>query len=133
MRRLLILVALSLVAGTAACRAPAGKETATPAAYPTRSSEGDISFRLTPRPWTAGRLILDVQADTHSGDLAELTWRDVMTLQVGSHVYRPVEATAFSGHHAQGSVTFDVPEAPDRFAVTMSGIRRMDALRFEWP
>lgn len=133
MKPLMFLVALSLVAVTVACGERDMEDTAASTTYQTRSSEGDISFRFTPQAWTSGRLVFDVLADTHSGDLAEVRLRDVVKLQVGSQVYLPVEATSLAGHHAEGSVTFEVAEAPTRFAVTVTGVRSMSALSFDWP
>ena len=126
-------VALSAVALALACRGSDSEPTNTPQTYQTRSSEGDISFRLTPRVSTPGRLMIDVGADTHSGDLAEVNLQAVVALHVGGQAYRPVEVSSFVGHHAEGSVTFDVPDTPDRFAITIAGVRNMKELRFEWP
>ena len=133
MRTLILAIGLGVILVTTSCSAPEGEQTPPPATYQTRSNEGDISFHLTPRPWASGRLILDVRADTHSGDLADVKLRDVVTLQVGNQVYSPVEATPLAGHHAEGSITFDVAQTPNRFTVTIKGVRSMGELRFEWP
>jgi hypothetical protein len=133
MRALILVIGLSVLAATTGCSSPDGKETPSATAYQTRSSEGEIAFEITPRPWKSGRLILDVRANTHSGDLAEVKLRDFATVDVGDQVYRPVDATSLAGHHAAGTVTFELPEAPKRFTVKMTGVRNIEELRFEWP
>lgn len=101
--------------------------------YQTRTNEGEVSFQLTPHARTNGTLVVDVQATTHSGDLAEVNLITAVTLLADGKTHRPVSATSLSGHHATGSVTFALASVPDRFTVTMTGIRRMDPLQFEWP
>lgn len=133
MRTVILVVGLSVLSLTTGCGSPAGTEAPSAAAYQTRSSEGEIAFEITPRPWKSGRLILDVRANTHSGDLAEVKLKDVVKLRVGDQTYRAVDATLLSGHHAAGTVTFEVPEAPKRFSVEMTGVRSMNDLKFEWP
>ncbi len=104
-----------------------------PGIYPTRTNEGVVSFQLTPHAPANGTLVVDVQATTHSGDLAEVNLGTAVTLQADGKTYQPASATALRGHHSTGSVTFTLAGMPDRFTVTMSGIRSMDPLRFEWP
>jgi len=133
MKTLILLIGLSVLSLTNGCSSPDGKETPSATEYQTRSNEGEISFEITPRPWKSGRLIVDIRANTHSGDLAEVKLQDVVKLQVGNQTYRPVDATLLSGHHAAGTVTFEAPEAPKRFTVEMTGVRNIEALRFEWP
>jgi hypothetical protein len=133
MKTLILVIGLSVLSLTNGCSSPDGKETPPVTAYQTRTSEGEIMFEITPRPWKSGRLIVDIRANTHSGDLAELKLQDVAKLQVGNQAYRPVDATSLSGHHAAGTVTFEVPEAPKRFTVEMAGVRSMMDLKFEWP
>jgi hypothetical protein len=101
--------------------------------YETRSSRGEIAFDLTPREPTDGRFTIEIRANTHSGDLTDLDLTKIVALEVGDKTYRPVSATTLSGHHSEGSVTFEIAHLPDRFAVTMTGVRKMGQLRFEWP
>ena len=107
--------------------------TAASGPYETRSSRGEISFDLTPREPADGRFTIDIRANTHSGDLADLDLRHIVALEAGGQIYRPASATKLGGHHAAGSVTFEIARVPDRFAVTIGGVRSMGALRFEWP
>ena len=123
MKALLLVVSLSTIAVTLACGARDAEKTSTPDTYQTRGSQGDISFRLTPRRATPGRLTIAIGADTHSGDLAEVHLRDAMALQANGQTYHPIEASSLAGHHAEGSVTFELPNMPDRFAMTITSVR----------
>jgi hypothetical protein len=80
-----------------------------------------------------GQLVLDLRADTHSGDLADLDLEALVALWVNGDSLRPVAATALAGHHSTGSVTFDPNGAPQGFAITIASVRGMEGLRFEWP
>jgi hypothetical protein len=126
---------LSLILGvllmSLTCTRSTQKADMTAAEYETTSS-GDIAFRLTPRR-SDGRLILDIQADTHSGDLSELNLKDLVVLRADGRSYRPVESASLTGHHAQGMVTFDVPGSIERFSITIAGVRGMSELTFDWP
>jgi len=130
MRSLACVVAAALVA-TVAYGSSAGTAAAGP--FETRRSTGDVSFEVTPRAPADGRFIFDVRADTHSGDLAELDLRRIVTLEAGGKTLRPTSATSLNGHHASGSVTFEMAAAPDRFTLKMTGVREMDPIEFTWP
>lgn len=101
--------------------------------YPTRNSEGDVSFALTPQAPAKGRFTVNVGADTHSGDLAEVDLRRVMVLHAAGKTYRPVTASTFSGHHGSGSVAFELEQVPTSFFITITGVRNMGELKFAWP
>ena len=107
--------------------------TAASGPYKTRSNRGEIAFDLTPREPANGRFTIDIRATTHSGDLADLDLSRIVALEAAGKTYRPASATKLSGHHASGSVTFDIASVPDRFTVKMTGVRNMGELRFEWP
>lgn len=98
-----------------ACSPPNDRQaSASPAAYRTKSSRGDISFDLTPRVTDDGQLVVDLGANTHSGDLADLDLEALVSLVVDGESRRPVAATALGGHHSTGTVTFDAD--PPRIA-----------------
>lgn len=101
--------------------------------FATKRTSGDISFALTPRTTADHALVVEVQADTHSGNLADLDLAQLFSLQIGGSVYRPVAATRLGGHHGQASVTFDVGPDLDRFTITIATVRGMAGQRLEWP
>lgn len=131
MRSLAIVLTVVILVGAVACSSSVSTAAAGP--YATRSSQGDIAFDLTPREPTEGRFIIDIRVNTHSGDLADLDLRKVAALEAAGSTYRPIEATSLSGHHSAGSITFEIQHVPEHFAVTLTGVRAMGDLRFEWP
>lgn len=124
-----LFIALLMVVAPA-CRS---QDSALPGAYPTRSSRGDISFDLTPRLTGDDQLVVNVRANTHSGDLADLDLKTLVSLQAEGRTHHPIAATGLRGHHAAGSVTFALDARPERFAITMATVRGMGEQRFEWP
>lgn len=105
----------------------------TPEGYATRSSEGEVSFQLTPQTVVNGKFTVNLRVDTHSGDLADLDLREAMTLHAADKTYKPVSGSSLSGHHATGSVAFDIERIPDSFFIIIAGVRNMKELKFEWP
>ena len=132
MRPLMLSLILGVLLMSLTCTRSTQEADTTAAEYETRTSSGDIAFRLTPRR-SGGRLILDIQADTHSGDLSELNLKDLVVLRADGRSYRPVESPSLTGHHAQGMVTFDVPGSSERLSITIAGVRGMSELTFDWP
>jgi hypothetical protein len=116
------------------CRSSGGgSSTSAPRSYQTRSNEGEVALELTPQVLADGTLKISVRATTHSGDLAELNLANALALNAEGKTYRPVSATPLAGHHASGSVTFALARIPDSFVVTVTGVRTMATLKFEWP
>lgn len=131
MRPLAIVLTVVMLVGAVACNSSVSTAAAGP--YETKSTQGVIAFDLTPREPAEGRFTVDIRANTHSGDLADLDLRKVAALEAAGRTYRPVEATSLSGHHSAGSITFEIQHVPEHFAVTLTGVRNMGTLRFEWP
>jgi len=126
MSRWLTLAVLALV--VVACRSSRGG-----GEFATRKSQGEVGIQLTPRAAAGGRLVLELRADTHSGDLATLDLGSLVTLESAGKTYRAVESSPLSGHHGTGSVTFELGVKPDRFTVVLGPIRGTAAQRFDWP
>jgi len=101
MLRFRILVLL-VVVNAVACKATdqsTGSES-----YATRSSSGSVAFELTPRGVQNGRFVIDLRANTHSGDLSEIDLKRGVVLRAGDKELRPAVASELSGHHAGGSI-----------------------------
>jgi hypothetical protein len=127
-----------LVLAVASCQSPgggAGEEAGGSAVVDLamKSSQGEVSFDLTPRSAPGGGLEVALRVNTHSGDLSQIDLRNVVALEAEGRTYKPVEASTLQGHHATGTVRFAVDDFPDRFVITISGVRGMPAQRFEWP
>lgn len=103
------------------------------AEFSTKRTAGDISFALTPRTTAENHLVVDVRADTHSGDLADLDLSQLVSVEIDGSVYQPIAATRLGGHHGSASVTFDIGVDLDRFTVAIGAVRGMDEQRLDWP
>jgi len=98
-----------------------------------KSSQGEVSVRLTPRGVEEGQFLVEVRVDTHSGDLADLDLQKATALRVEGRTYRPTKAVRLGGHHSSGTLAFAVPEAPAQFEIVISGVRSMADVTFRWP
>lgn len=130
MRHLHLLIvagAITLLSCSVNRGSPAGED------YATRSKEGDISFQLTPQAPVNGRMTVNLQADTHSGDLGEVNLRRAVALHADGKTYRPLSASPLSGHHASGTVVFEIERLPSKFSITITGVRKAGELKFDWP
>lgn len=125
-------VLIAVAALTSAACSPSGAESA-PVDLATKSTQGEVSFDLTPRTVPGEGIEVAVRVNTHSGDLADLDLRKAMVLEAGGQTFEPASATELTGHHAQSTVRFTLDEVPDRFAVTISGVRSLPPQRVEWP
>lgn len=133
MNRLVVALSLVLVTvGGVACRSPE-ESSELAAAYSTKSSRGDISFDLTPRMEGENELVIELRANTHRGDLADLELKSLMLLHANGEEKHPAAATELRGHHSSATVRFGVDGEPERFAVTIGPVRSMGEQRFEWP
>ncbi len=117
--------------GSGAPPADTTSKSAEPARYATRSVKGEVSLELTPQMTNQG-LVVTFHPETHSGDLADIDLAKVR-LEADGKTYEPLASKPMSGHHGDGSVTFDLKTAPQRFSITMGEVRGSGPLRFEWP
>jgi len=56
-----------------------------------------------------------------------------MALHIDGKTYTPSAAKPMSGHHADGSATFNPGSPPQSFDITLTGVRGASELRFQWP
>jgi hypothetical protein len=124
-------VLFALLAAIAACGRNQGSQSGS--GYATRASTGDIAFEVTPRGMVDGRFVIDIRANTHSGNLADLDLTKVLTLVVAGNQIQPVQADRLAGHHASSAVVFQVDSAPAQFELVVSGARALPDQRFQWP
>ena len=100
---------------------------------PARSSAGEVMFVLTPRAVSDGHFLVDVQVNTHSGDLAQLDLQAATELRVAGQTLRPVAPVTLRGHHARGRLEFALARAPDAYEIVIRGVRNMGDVTFRWP
>jgi len=126
----LIPMILALALLSTACRS--GADSSPNRAFATRQVGESVSFNVTPIVGEDGRLVIELRANTHSGDLATLNLKEAISLKVGEQTYTPVEAGTLSGHHASAKVVFEPEGRPEHFSVTIRGVRDMGDLNAKW-
>ena len=104
-----------------------------PNGYDAKSVSGEVSFSLTPRGIAEDHFVVDVHAETQSGDLSEFDMREAATLRTGGRTYHPTAATSLRGQRANGALQFPLTEAPADFEIIISGVRGMPAATLRWP
>ena len=100
---------------------------------PDRSNKGEVQFVLTPRDVKDGRFRVDVEVNTHGGDLAELNLQAATELRAEGKTLRPLEPVPLRGHHGKGRLEFQLDRLPDSFEIVIRGVRAMGDLTFRWP
>lgn len=63
-----------------------------------------------------------IALNTHSVDLSQFDLRELITLEYEGKILKPVSAPAVSGHHASGTVLFEMKEQKNNFLVRVRGI-----------
>lgn len=102
------------------------------AEYEPKVSEGRVTLELRPS-WADRRLRFELSANTHSGDLGSLDLLDLVELVVGDRRFRPTTAGRLSGHHARTTLSFDLAERPERFALEIRGVPDVPVRTLRWP
>ena len=85
-------------------------------------SEGDVTVDIQLLSKEDGQMSFSIVFNTHSVDLSQFDLQDLVTLEYGGNVLQPVSVPQLSGHHASGTVLFDVKEKADNFIVRVRGI-----------
>ena len=72
------------------------------------TSMGDVEIELKPHEITNGQLKVDISANTHSVELDQFDLKEIVTLEYGGELIKPISAPTLSGHHVSGTLVFDV-------------------------
>ncbi len=127
-------------AGNAPSDVPAAAATATASfkSITTGSTgPGEVSIELRPHEAKDGKLEVDISANTHSVDLSQFDLKQITTLEYDGKKLRPFSAPALSGHHASGTLLFDVAfnaeKDSEAFTITITGIPKVEERVFAWP
>lgn len=100
---------------------------------PSRSNQGEVMFEFIPRGVVDDHFQIEVRVNTHNGDLAALNLQEVAILRVGETVYRPSSPVRLGGHHAHGTLLFELNKVPQKFELVIKSVRSMGDLTFRWP
>lgn len=96
------------------------------------TEDGDVAIALTPQQFAGGILAIDIKADTHSVDLSPFDLAKITTLAANGKTYKPTSASALSGHHAGGTLRFNIKKAPQQFTIRIQGIPAQQQRIYQW-
>ena len=139
MRRILLLGLVLLTLFVLACSrsGDAGPAAASPV-LPAETlasgttSPGDVLLELTPRRLEGGQLDVEVQANTHSVDLAQFDLTELSTLKSQGKSFKPLAASSLSGHHSTGQLSFPVEGDLQGFRIVIRGVPLAETRVYEW-
>ena len=93
---------------------------------------GDVLIELTLISMPDGKLQFEMAANTHSIDLSQYNLMEMITLEYGGNVIKPISAPQLSGHHTSGNVIFNAGSDLKNFKVVIKGIPNVEERVFEW-
>ena len=96
------------------------------------TGSGDVSVELTPHEVSNGQLEVDIAVNTHSVTLSEFDLKEITTLEYDKKSIKPLSAPSLGGHHASGTLVFEVGKQVDEFKITIRGIPKVEERVFEW-
>ena len=100
----------------------------------TRESAGAAMVALTPKKFADGKLIVDIQVNTHSvNDLDKYDLTKIVSLDVGGKLAAPTSAPKLRGHHNSGQLVFPVAALPKAFTIKIQGLDQPAERAFSWP
>jgi hypothetical protein len=117
---------------TLAALAAAGTAHAQDVGYARQSSPGRVTLDVQP-VWRDAGLVVEIAANTHSVDLSGIDLAKAVRLRVDGKEVDATSATTLRGHHARGSVTFALAEAPQAFQITIRGVPDQPERVLRWP
>lgn len=128
-----VVLALLFIFSRGASTETTDSQRADDGAYATKTSQGEVTIELTPQKVQNGRLEIDMVMDTHSVALDTLNLKELITLEYNGQTTQPTSAPSFSGHHASGTVIFDVPQEPSTFKLLITGVPDVQVREIAWP
>lgn len=85
-------------------------------------SEGDVTVDVQLLSKEKGQILFSIALNTHSVDLSQFDLQELITLEYGSNILKPVSVPKLSGHHASGTVRFEATGQAPNFIVRVQGI-----------
>lgn len=100
--------------------------------YARQVSPGAVRLELTPE-WQDSALVVLIQAETQSGELAVINLKEQVRLAVDRQVYSPDAASTMRGRRAVAWVLFRLPQKPQQFAISIWKVPDSDLRILRWP
>ncbi len=85
-------------------------------------AQGEVTVDVTSLSQENGQAAFSIALNTHSVDLSQFNLEELITLEYAGKILKPVSAPAVSGHHASGTVLFEMKEKRNNFLVRVRGI-----------
>jgi len=95
------------------------------------TGSGDVSIEITPLGMEGNQLKLEISANTHSVDLSQFDLKEISFLEYNGKSINPVLAPSLDGHHASGTLVFDIDKDIKDFKLTIKGIPKVEERVFE--
>ena len=96
------------------------------------TDQNDVSISLTPKGFVDGKLSVEISANTHSVDLSQFDLKKITTLEFEDKIVNPIQAPTLSGHHASGTLVFDVGKEIKAFTITIKEVPAVEDRVFSW-
>ncbi|PIN87535.1 hypothetical protein COV12_03370 [Candidatus Woesearchaeota archaeon CG10_big_fil_rev_8_21_14_0_10_32_24] len=96
------------------------------------TNPGEVSVALTPKGIIKGSFVVDISANTHSVDLSQYDLSNLITLKYDHKEIYPKSAPTLSGHHAAGTIVFNLNQDIKTFTITIKGIPKIEERVFSW-
>jgi hypothetical protein len=100
--------------------------------YAVQTSEGAITLAVQPR-WAEGKLILEIEANTHTVPLNSLDLAAQLRLIIAGDSIAPDAAGELSGHHGSTTVEFRLESRPAEFTLEVRDVPDVPLRSFTWP
>ena len=96
------------------------------------TSSGGVKLDLKPVSFEKGQLKIKFKANTHAENLARHNLMEQAMLIYSGNEIKPVKADRMGGHHAGGTIIFEVEGNPEHFKIVISGIPAVQERLYEW-
>ncbi len=96
------------------------------------TSSGGVKLELKPVSFEKGLLEVKFKANTHAVDLKKHNFMEQAMLIYSGNEIKPVKADRMGGHHAGGTIIFEVEGNPEHFKIVIKGIPGVEERMYEW-
>ncbi len=96
------------------------------------TSSGGVKLDLKPVSLEKGQLKIKFKANTHAENLARHNLMQQAMLIYGENEVGPVKVDRMGGHHAGGTMIFEVGGNPEHFKIVIKGIPGVEERIYEW-
>jgi hypothetical protein len=100
----------------------------------TKETTGAVMIALTPKQFSDGKLVVDMQVTTHTiNDLDKYDLTKVVSLEAGGQKVAPTSAPKLHGHHNSGQLVFPLAALPKAFSIKIEGLDQPALRVLSWP